>query len=158
MPTGFFGKLPYSGDFVARGLSVGVRPILDRWLTTNLARASQDADDWPSPGLIALIPGGTSALLLAIIPSHDAPGRFFPLAACLPVNKTTKKSAESWSDQVFKVLTNTVTNHISPDELCAALADISAPEPDLQSPLNTNTIWVPGQEFVSSPTAVFSKK
>ncbi len=41
MATGFFGKLPARGDFVARGLPPGARPVVDRWLTRMLAPAAR---------------------------------------------------------------------------------------------------------------------
>ncbi|ETX30228.1 type VI secretion system-associated protein TagF, partial [Roseivivax isoporae] len=81
MTTGFFGKLPAAGDFVARGLPPGARAPLDRWLTQMLGEAAARPAAWPGAGLLAVMRAGQGTLLVAALPSRDAAGRAFPLAA-----------------------------------------------------------------------------
>lgn len=75
--AGFFGKLPSTGDFVARGLPAAFRARWDRWVTRHLA----GLEAWPAGGLrFRLMSGGRSASGL-VVPSRDAVGRRFPLTA-----------------------------------------------------------------------------
>lgn len=85
MGNGFFGKLPAHGDFVARGLPVGARQVLDRWLTQVLRLCGPAPEDWPPGGLRALIAHAGAPMALLILPSRDAAGREFPLPRSAPL-------------------------------------------------------------------------
>ncbi|OAN76951.1 type VI secretion-associated protein [Sulfitobacter sp. EhC04] len=122
--TGFFGKLPAAGDFIARGLEPGVRPVLDRFLTAKLSQHAAKPDLWPAEGLRGVIKGPNGDLLLCILPSRDAADRAFPIAACAGLNAAALAEADRWANQVCSVLRNAR----SADDLIAGLADIPSPQ------------------------------
>lgn len=130
--AGFFGKLPAAGDFVARGLPQGVRPVLDRWLTRHLADVAARPADWPEPGLLAAIAGPAGPLGLAMVASHDATGRCFPLAACVS-GPTSRAGLEGWAKIVLALLGDARDGGLTADQLYAAL--VGLPDPDPSDPL-----------------------
>ncbi len=143
MATGFFGKMPASGDFVARGLGPQIRPLLDRWLTLHLADPARQPEIWPETGLHALIKGPDQMLALAILPSHDAVGRHFPLAACCPVVSADQAGVESWAAAAFPALRLSESPTFGPDALSAALQPVATP-PKATSPLTPPLAWASG--------------
>ncbi len=71
----FFGKIPTSGDFVARGISVNERQYWDRWITTGLGFALHKDTEWPASGLRV----SRNGQIGVIVKSRDKSGRVFPL-------------------------------------------------------------------------------
>ncbi|WP_299950350.1 type VI secretion system-associated protein TagF [uncultured Ruegeria sp.] len=140
MATGFFGKLPASGDFVARGLGPRIRPQLDRWLTLHLAQPARYPELWPETGLHALIEGPQLKLALIILPSHDAAGRHFPLAACCPVIAADQTGIEDWATILRPALHQAQTGALDPDALFATLRPI-APPAETADPLAPPVVW-----------------
>ncbi len=140
MATGFFGKLPASGDFVARGLGPRIRPLLDFWLTRHLAEPARSPELWPETGLHAVIEGPRDKLALMILPSHDAVGRHFPLAACCPVTIADQTGIEEWAAALRPALQKAQTGALDPDALFAALQPI-APPAETTGPLTPPVIW-----------------
>lgn len=140
MATGFFGKMPASGDFVARGLRPQTRPLLDRWLTLHLAEPARQPEIWPETGLHALIQGPDQMLALAILPSQDAVGRRFPLAACCPVVSADQAGIENWAAAVFPTLRLSENPYFDPDALSAALQPVPDP-PEAAAPLTPPLAW-----------------
>lgn len=138
--TGFFGKLPAAGDFVARGLPQGVRPVLDRWLTRHLVFASEYPEDWPEAGIYALITGPAGPLSVALIASHDASGRRFPLAACAPA-ASDRTGHEAWGAEVVALLQAAHDKLQNADALQAALSLQSDPAPAADTPLAPPCLW-----------------
>jgi type VI secretion system protein ImpM len=145
MAVGFFGKLPSSGDFVARGLGPKVRPCLDRWLTTHLAELVRNPEHWPKHGLRALIDGPGSPLLLAIIPSHDSAGRAFPLAACCTVDSIDQEGADLWADAISPHLLDARDALTPADALSQTLATCPAPLPSEPPNLTSPLAWAKGE-------------
>lgn len=122
---GIFGKLPAHGDFIARGLASGVRPVLDRFLTMRLARYAATPDLWPAGGLRATLSGPAGeALLLCILPSCDAARREFPLACCVLLNAAPLDEADRWADAVYPVLQTAN----AADDIPPAIANIPPPQ------------------------------
>ncbi len=140
MGTGFFGKMPASGDFIARGLRPHIRPLLDRWLTLHLAEPARRPEIWPETALHALIQGPEHMLALAILPSQDAVGRHFPLAACCPVESADQAGVENWAAAVFPALCLSQSPAFNPDALYAALQPVSDP-PAVASSLTPPLAW-----------------
>lgn len=141
MATGFFGKLPARGDFVSRGLPPGARPVVDRWLTRMLAPFAREPEDWPEGGLRAMIAHDGQMLALLILPSRDAPGREFPLAAVAAVAETGQPQVDIWADAALPALTQAVAGNLDGDgliELIGALPLVAGEAPDLPA------IWVIG--------------
>lgn len=127
MATGFFGKLPVSGDFVARGLPPGVRPAVDRWLTQILAPCTRRPERWPQDGLRALIAQDATALALLVLPSHDAAGRKFPLAAVAQAEDAGQGEIDAWAEAVLPALQLAAEKALGPDQLIAVLEQVPAP-------------------------------
>ena len=82
------GKLPFHGDFVARGVTGRERDLLDKWLATSMAIASEqlgekfdEAFDAAPPWRFAWDEDGWTAG--ALVPSVDSSGRRFPLLVAL---------------------------------------------------------------------------
>lgn len=123
--AGFFGKLPASGDFVARGLGPGVRPALDRWLTLGPARLLAPSD-WPDRGLRALLAGPSGPLALTILPSQDASGRRFPLAACSE-GAADPQTIDTWAEAILPDLFAASVGGIDAGTLASCLS-ATAPE------------------------------
>jgi type VI secretion system ImpM family protein len=78
------GKLPFHGDFVARGMNSRDRSRLDRWLASSMAMAREQlgamfdvAFDAAPPWRFAWNEVGWTAG--ALVPSIDGSGRRFPL-------------------------------------------------------------------------------
>ena len=92
--TGYFGKIPSHGDFVARNLPRPTSDALDAW-TREAVRESQRVlgRDWLDAFLVAPVWRGVAArglfgpqaLALAMMPSVDRVGRYFPLTLAVPL-------------------------------------------------------------------------
>jgi len=143
--AGFFGKLPDAGDFVARGHAPGVRPVLDRFLSDALAMRARIPEAWPEGGLVAVIHGPASPLLLLVLPSVDGAGRAFPLSAVEAANGADHRAAEAWATSVFRPLVDAADGVIGAGELEAALAVIPPPSAaDCGETLEPPQIWAEG--------------
>lgn len=122
--AGFFGKLPTSGDFVARGLPPGLRRPLDRWLVGRFG----GADDWPAGGWRGTLPWRGGGLALLVLPSADRRGRGFPLAAlCLTPAGADPAAAEAWADAALPPCRAAVDGAHDADALASALSAIPPP-------------------------------
>ena len=139
--TGFFGKMPATGDFVARGLPPGLRAPLDRWLTEGLATTAPE--DWPPDGLRALVTLGNLAVAMAAVPSEDRLGRLYPLVAVTPGDNVTREAANAWCDAVIYGLADAADGLIGPDELARRLYDAGAPETGASPP--GDIVWRTGR-------------
>lgn len=145
MGTGFFGKLPAVGDFVARGLPVGVRTPLDGWLTNQIVPLARTATGWPEGGVRAAINLAHTPCLLLIEPSEDAVGRSYPIVACTPMAGADQTAADAWADTIWPMLLRGVDEGISPDALltlCKAQSVSGAQSETIVPPV----IWWAGQE------------
>lgn len=123
--TGFFGKMPAAGDFVARSLPPGVRPALDRWLSAHLALIAPE--DWPEEGLRARLTLAGQPAVLALVPSGDRLGRVYPLAGLADGTDVTRAGADIWADEVVWDLADAADGLIGPDDLAARLATTPPP-------------------------------
>lgn len=138
--AGFFGKLPVSGDFLARGLAPGQRSWLDAWLTRWVAGVAHDPDLWPPGGLRGLLDAPDGPLVVVIGPSIDLPGREFPILACVPAPGASQQTADSWANLAAVALSRAVRGDYDADTLLAALNSIPAPEQG-DPPLAAPTLW-----------------
>lgn len=129
--TGFFGKLPTTGDFVTRGLPPGFRAFWDRFCSTHLA-PRLTAGPWPEGGLRLRLASGGRAAAAAVLPGQDSTGRRFPLAGFLLADSLPAAglALDGWLDAAALVLAHPA----GPDELWDRLdaleppADPAAPE------------------------------
>ncbi len=133
--SGYFGKLPGSGDFVSRGLSRGLITSLDAWLHDGLASLpSALGPDWLEYYLVApawsfVLPAGQwgpDMLLGSAIPSVDRVGRYFPLVALTGVNADVRVNdclppRSEWFDEARAALLRALQESSTPDALYETL-------------------------------------
>lgn len=140
--VGFFGKLPSTGDFVARGLKQGVRPVLDQWLTRGLAAHSDTPDAWPKSGIRAVVKWKKHWLILLILPSADKPDRKFPFTICRIVAfAPDKQSADDWCNSVLDLARDAIAKPMLADDVSRALAQIKETELAPHSEASGEAIW-----------------
>lgn len=143
MRTGFFGKLPTAGDFVARDLPAGLRGALDKWLTEKIVPVTNAANGWPHGGLRGVILLNDLSCLILIEPSADGVGRPFPLVACTSLNTSDLAGADRWAEAVWPVLLRGSEGEVSPETLAQDLASIKPPA-KTSAPLIAPLIWWDG--------------
>ncbi len=127
--VGFFGKLPSTGDFVARGLPDAFRRNWDAWLTREIAPLQRGGASFPTGGLrFQLVSGGRMAAGL-ILPSQDSIGRLFPLSVILAADGSLAQAeVDDWCDRVLPLVASDKTAP-QPDDLWQALDALPAPSP-----------------------------
>lgn len=172
--TGWFGKLPTSGDFVTRRVHPSFIEPWDAWLNAMLAGSRERLGaDWRETFLSApawrfvLAPGviGADGWAGLIVPSVDSVGRYFPLTVVsqLPVRGmdavTTLFRAHNWYGEVepvtevalapdaeIETFDAQLSNRRFPRELIAVLDESEETiPPRSRSP---RALWIPlGEEF-----------
>lgn len=135
--TGFFGKMPATGDFIGRGLPPGLRQPLDRWLTACLAEIAPE--DWPPDGIRARLTLGGMTVLVSAVPSEDRLGRLFPLVALRPGADIPQDAADVWCTVVLYDLADAADGLIGPEDLAARLD--AAPPPEAGDAETTDIVW-----------------
>jgi type VI secretion system protein ImpM len=151
--AGVFGKLPRAGDFVARGLGPGIRPALDRWLSTHLADRARHPEAWPEGGIVAAIEGPEGPLLLLAVESRDSAGRAFPLAAVDALNGADTATADAWAAGAFGPLIDAADGVIDIDTLADRLAAVPLPARGA-APLVPPLVWAEGAAPAPPDTAL----
>lgn len=117
-PAGWYGKIPGTGDFIARRVPAAFSEAWDRWLQGAIAGSrdrlgAQWRDSYLSmpiwrfvfsPGLLT-----QHAWAGIVAPSVDAVGRYFPLAVASALPSTsldlvrTLLAAEAWFDDIESI-------------------------------------------------------
>ncbi|HEX5421531.1 MAG TPA: type VI secretion system-associated protein TagF [Gammaproteobacteria bacterium] len=119
---GFYGKMPARGDFVSRRVASDFMGPWDAWLQAGLAASRQAlGGEWLEVYLtspiwrFALAPGccGEQGQAGVMMPSVDRVGRYFPLAAVLPLGAGAISLAcavelDAWYSQVEELLLTTL--------------------------------------------------
>jgi len=140
--VGFFGKLPATGDFVARGLPQGLRPFLDQWLTRNFIHHARVPDAWPPDGYRAIVKWDKKWLILLILPSRDKAGREFPLGICRTTHPAPdRNSANIWCETVLDLARNVIERKTTADVLIQSLALLENTDLIPVSGSNKDSIW-----------------
>ena len=137
-PTGWYGKIPATGDFIARRIPASFSEPWDRWLQAAVetsrerlgARWRDSFLSMPAWRLI-LAPGVLTQNAWAglMVPSVDAVGRYFPLtvAAALPAASVdplaTLLAAATWFDQVEAIALRAIAPRADTAAIDAALAE-----------------------------------
>ncbi len=123
--TGFFGKIPATGDFVARGLPDGFRRHWDGWITRHLAPRQRAGADWPQGGLRFRLGSGGRVAAGVILPSRDAAGRLFPVSLILLADQLPPPAGlDPWCDAAAGLDLAAIPG---PDALWLALDDLTPP-------------------------------
>jgi type VI secretion system protein ImpM len=130
LAPGFFGKLPLSGDFVARRLPGEFVAVWDRFASGFLVPMLQRA--WPENGLRFLLgPGqaGPQAMAGLVLPSRDRVGREFPLTIAAPiVTDVTPRPLAQWFAEMTGPAQDAAEGLIDAGELDLALEACALPE------------------------------
>ncbi|MGI6853626.1 type VI secretion system-associated protein TagF [Mesorhizobium sp. 1B3] len=133
LTTGFFGKIPATGDFVSRGLPGEFVRQWDRWLAEHLA-PMVGSQLWPWPLALRFLAGPAclGPVTGIILQSTDKVGRRFPLSIVAPLAEATTVMARAngWFAEIEEVGLNAQRGEYTPDELHAALARLPAPSTD----------------------------
>ncbi|WP_269932863.1 type VI secretion system-associated protein TagF [Aminobacter sp. HY435] len=162
LTTGFYGKIPATGDFVGRGLPGGFVRTWDRWVAANLAPL-QSSGTWPDHlGLRFIIgPDANGPMAGIVMPSRDRAGRRFPLTVASPVSVPATglaSTASEWFAAVKEVADLARQGELTADEFGRALAELPFPDADAEG----NTVlgialWAEGTEPVEvAPDAPIS--
>lgn len=127
---GFYGKMPATGDFVARRLPGDFVRAWDRWLAQHLVPLF-GSEFWPSTTALRFLAGPASfgASAGIILQSADRVGRKFPLTivaqlAEAPVRLT---EAEAWFSSIEEAAIAAQHGELTPDELDAVLGALPVP-------------------------------
>ena len=104
LSTGWFGKLPDSGDFAQRRLDGPFVHTWDTWLQHGMAQLRQQHPDWLTHYLQApvwqFMLGQAlvteRAWLGVLMPSVDAVGRYFPITVVTPVDAACSLQSAAW--------------------------------------------------------------
>lgn len=102
--TGWFGKLPGSGDFAQRRLDSAFTHTWDSWLQHGMAQLRHARADWLNHYLQAPVWQfmlghelvAQRAWLGVMVPSVDAVGRYFPLTVVTPVEADLSPQWAAW--------------------------------------------------------------
>ena len=129
------GKLPFHGDFVARGASASERRQIDQWLADSVAiaraqfgREFEETFDAATPWRFAWQDGQWTAGALA--PSVDSSGRRFPLL--VGRSDLATEQVEAGAKLCESVAGEAISMRWSADQLLQAVAaaDVSGEGPD----------------------------
>lgn len=127
--AGFFGKLPCTGDFVARGLPPTFRGHWDIWVTRHLAGQLQDGRPWPKAGLRFRLASGGRVAAGVILPGQDSAGRHFPLSLLLiGANLPAPGGLDLWCGAALLAAEPALRGEADADALLAALDDVPVPD------------------------------
>jgi type VI secretion system protein ImpM len=136
-PTGWYGKIPATGDFIARRLPASFSESWDRWLQAAVEGSrARLGTRWRDSFLsmpvwrFILAPGVLTQNAWAglMVPSVDAVGRYFPLtvAAALPEASVdevaTLAAAATWFDQIEAIALKAIAPDADTAAIDAALA------------------------------------
>jgi type VI secretion system protein ImpM len=136
-PTGWYGKVPGTGDFIARRVTAPFTETWHGWLQASLGGSRERlGSHWRDSYLsmpvwrFVLSPGLLTAQAWAGImaPSVDAVGRYFPLAvvSALPSKSLdlagTLVAAEPWFDEVEAIALSAIAPAIDTSVIDAAIA------------------------------------
>lgn len=155
--AGFFGKIPKSGDFVARGLSVSERQFWDRWITSNLAFAMEPEPVWPKGGLRLSRPGQ----IAVILPSRDKSGRNFPLLGLIlhDGDLVSADQADELIAMVLPPLEKALTGECDANTLEAMLAQVAMEDPPAGEATGGAMVWTEHEaaQVMAAPKRVLQR-
>lgn len=130
--AGLFGKLPATGDFVARGLPDSFRRIWDDWVTRHLAVRLRAGVHWPEEGLRFRLTSGGRVAAGVVLASRDSAGRAFPLSLVLIGDMLPgPPGLDGWCDQAARAGARAMAEGRGADWLWQRLAEISVPDGDV---------------------------
>ena len=128
LATGFYGKIPATGDFVSRGLPGDFVRSWDRWVAVHLAPL-QLSGAWPEHvGLRFILgPDASGPMAGVALPGRDKAGRRFPLTVATPLPASVATVAAAgcpWFETVEIVAGAALRGELGADALGEELAAI----------------------------------
>lgn len=130
MTTGFFGKIPATGDFVGRNLSPKFLRAWDSWITRHLVPL-MTSGEWSEEAALFFIlgPEFMGPMAGVAMPSRDRAGRRFPLTVAAPVEAADVMLAArgDWWLAAVQAIRTAQQGGIGVDELAAFLSSLAAP-------------------------------
>jgi type VI secretion system protein ImpM len=127
--AGLFGKLPSTGDFVARGLPPAFRRRWDAWVTLHLSNRLKDGTCWPVGGLRFRLVSGGRVAAGAIVQSQDSAGRAFPLSLLLiGADLPAPDTLDQWCDAALAAAELALRGDLDADGLLIALDEVPVPD------------------------------
>jgi type VI secretion system protein ImpM len=134
LSTGFYGKIPATGDFVSRRLPIEFVTRWDRWLAEHLAPLI-GSELWPRPLALRFLTGSGSfgAATGIILQSADKVGRRFPLSIVAPLPEASIGLARAnlWFLSIEELGIAAQSGDLTPDEFAAALIELPVPAPSV---------------------------
>lgn len=128
--AGFYGKMPATGDFVARRLPGDFVRVWDRWLAQHIVPLF-GLKAWPTDTALRFLAGPASfgASMGIIVQSADRVGRQFPLSIVARLAEAPLKLAyaDVWFEGIENAAFGAQLGELTPDELDAALTALPLP-------------------------------
>jgi type VI secretion system protein ImpM len=160
--TSWYGKLPSAGDFLQRRFPDSLQRQWSHWFQVGLHAWQQEdlrsgeRDFSAAPVWNFVVPpmlGSQMVQMGCLLPGRDSVGRRYPVCAQLSFNPTEWSprllaQAESWYQQLGRVLLHAVRNTFSAEQLDQALMAIPSPqlaEPQVRSDI-LDVIGYEGEE------------
>jgi len=155
--AGWYGKMPATGDFIARRLAASFSEPWDRWLQAAMAGSRERLGAlWRDSFLsmpawrFVLAPGTVSPDAWAglMVPSVDSVGRYFPLtvASALPPESldpvATLLAAAPWFDDIESIAFSALTPGADPAAIDAGI---------LQRPFRISWLQPPSESDATVP-------
>jgi type VI secretion system protein ImpM len=147
--TGFYGKIPATGDFVGRGLPGEFVRAWDRWVASHLAPL-QSSGAWPEDLALRFLlgPEANGPMAGIVVTSNDRAGRRFPLTVAAPVSVASAGTADmvvKWFDDIEMAADAARYGYVSADEFAANLATLPFPALDMTGePVLGMVLWAGG--------------
>lgn len=125
LTTGFFGKIPTTGDFVSRRLPGDFIRHWDRWVARHLAPLLVSGAWDEDIGLRFLLgPDAGRPMAGVALPSADRAGRKFPLTVASPLSAAATglaTRADRWFNGVQEIAEAAQRGELTPEALEAEL-------------------------------------
>jgi len=129
--SGYYGKIPATGDFIKYNLSRAFVDPWDDWLQASLSHSrGHMGEEWLNVYLTSpiyrfvLTPGicGENAWQGVIMPSVDRVGRYFPMTICAPLDPSKNAfqhimEEDEWFTQAESLILSTLDDGVSTDAL-----------------------------------------
>lgn len=164
--TGFYGKIPATGDFVGRGLPGAFVQTWDRWVASHLAPL-QSSGAWSEDLALRFLlgPDANGPMAGVVVTSNDRAGRRFPLTVAAPLPAAASgvpDIAAKWFEDIEMAADAARYGYVSADEFAASLADLPFPIVDMTGEAVLGMVlwagpWVPVNVDPAAPKAVLDR-
>lgn len=122
---GFYGKLPWVGDFIARNIDFAQQQKIDHWLSDGLTGLRDQDDNWLDSYLSApvckfILPAGVWSqfpVCGAVMPSVDKVGRYFPFVLFFNVEHADILLSSRYLDGIADLLPDFLEHETFPDQI-----------------------------------------